>query len=69
VGTYDKVQEIIPSAIACGTHVFHPLLAKAPSLVDDEDDQGEDESVMGKESGRSSVITSFSGQQSKSNSR
>jgi hypothetical protein len=35
------VQEIIPSARARGTHAFHPSLANAPSLVDDEDEDDE----------------------------
>lgn len=39
------MQEIIPSARARGTHAFHPSLANAPSLVDDEDDEVEDESA------------------------
>ena len=35
------MQEIIvPSTRALGTHAFYPPLAIAPSLVDDEDDEG-----------------------------
>jgi len=38
------VQEIIaPSTRARGAHAFYPSLAIAPSLVDDEDDEGSDE--------------------------
>lgn len=44
---YDKVQGIIPSNCARGTHAFHPSLTKAPSLVDDEDDEGVDASGEG----------------------
>ena len=38
------MQEIIaPSTRARGAHAFYPSLAIAPSLVDDEDDEGSDE--------------------------
>jgi hypothetical protein len=44
------VQQIVPSAGACGTHAFHPSLASAPpSVVDDEDVQGDDENLVGME--------------------
>jgi len=44
------VQQIIPSAGARGTHAFHPSLAGAPPLVDDDEDvQGDDEGLVGME--------------------
>jgi hypothetical protein len=44
------VQQIVPSAGARKTHAFHPSLAGAPPLVDDDDDvQGDDEGLVGME--------------------
>ena len=59
------MQQIIPSPGARGTHAFHPSLADTPSLViDDDDDQGHDESLgIGKEIGgsASNVETAVAG--------